>query len=91
MVKKPLQPKKKKVNFLMVTGVLFAIAGVVGLVHPQWQGRDHAMQVEIAGKEVQVNTRRVIDIPPLLAGALVVMGVCVAMLGGIQEARKDYP
>ena len=88
---KSLPTKKRKVNYLMIMGTLFVIAGVAGLVHPQWQGRSHEMQVEVAGRNVQVNTRRIIDIPPLFSGAVIVMGICIAMLGGIQEARKNYP
>jgi hypothetical protein len=91
MADKRPQPKKKKVNTLMLMGVLFVILGIVGLVHPQWQGRDHQMQVEVAGRDVQVDTRRVIDLPPLFCGAIAAMGLCVAALGWIQEARKDYP
>jgi hypothetical protein len=91
MARQAPQAKKQKVNTLMIMGVLFVIVGVVGLVHPQWQGPAHQMQVEVAGRDVQVNTRRIIDIPPLFCGAIIVMGIGVAMLGGIQEARKNYP
>ena len=77
--------------FGAIMGVLFVIAGIVGLVHPQWQGRDHKMPVELAGQSVIVNTRRVIDVPPLFCGAIIVMGICVVMLGFITEAKKKYP
>jgi hypothetical protein len=91
MAKNQPPPKKKKVNAVMLMGVLLLFVGIVGLVHPQWQGRDHEMTVAVAGQDVKVNTRRVIDIPPLFAGAVCVMGICVVLLGWIQEARKDYP
>jgi hypothetical protein len=76
-----------KINALMAIGVLFVAAGVVGLVHPQWQGSDHEMDVSVAGKTVIVNTRRIVDIPPLFCGAVIVAGVCVVVLGGLQKGK----
>jgi F420-0:gamma-glutamyl ligase len=72
-------------NFLIVIGVILTIAGIVGFVHPQWQGRDKIMEVDVAGKQLQVTTRRVTDIPPLFAGAVLVMGVCTGALGFISR------
>jgi len=83
--------RKVKINLFMIVGVCFVIAGIVGLIHPQWRGPNHRMNVEVAGKEVLVNTVRIVDIPPLFCGAIIVMGICLAMLGGIQETKKKYP
>jgi F420-0:gamma-glutamyl ligase len=78
-------------NALILVGVLLAIAGIVGFIHPQWQGRDKLMEVDVAGKQLQVTTRRVTDIPPLFSGAVLVMGVCTAALGFISRpaAKKS--
>ena len=70
---------------LIVIGILFVIAGIIGFIHPQWQGRDKIMEVDVAGKQLQVTTRRVTDIPPLLSGAVLVMGICIAALGFISR------
>jgi hypothetical protein len=70
---------------LVIIGILLAIAGIVGFIHPQWQGRDKLMEVDVAGKQLQVTTRRVTDIPPLFAGAVLVMGICTAGLGVISR------
>jgi hypothetical protein len=72
---------------LLLVGLLFVVAGIVMFVHPQWQGRDKMMEVDIAGKQLEVTTRRVTDVPPLLSGAIVVMGLCVASLGGISRRK----
>jgi F420-0:gamma-glutamyl ligase len=76
---------------LMIVGILLTIAGIVCFVHPQWQGRDKIMEVDVAGKQLQVTTRRVTDIPPLFAGAVLVMGICTAGLGFISRpaAKKS--
>jgi F420-0:gamma-glutamyl ligase len=72
-------------NILIVVGILLAIAGIVGFIHPQWQGRDKIMEVDVAGKQLQVTTRRVTDVPPLFAAAVLVMGVCTAGLGYVSR------
>lgn len=78
----------KKLNSLIVIGVLLIIAGIVGLVHPQWEGRDNKMEVDLGSQKVQVNTRRVTDIPPLFAGSIIVVGLCVIGLGAISRSAK---
>jgi hypothetical protein len=75
-------------RFLIIVGVLLIVASIVMFVHPQWQGRDKQLEVDIAGKQLEVTTRRVTDIPPLLSGALLVMGVCAVALGGISRAKS---
>ena len=72
-------------NKLIVIGILLAIAGIVGFIHPQWQGRDKIMEVDVAGKQLQVTTRRVTDVPALFSAAVLVMGVCTMALGYISR------
>ena len=76
-----------KGNVLIVIGLLFVAAGVAGFVHPQWQGRDKEMDVEVAGQKLKVTTRRVTDIPPVFSGAVLVAGICVAALGAISRTK----
>jgi hypothetical protein len=74
-------------NSLIVVGVLLIAAGITFLVHPQWQGRDKKVEVEVGTKQLEVNTRRVTDFPPLFSGAILVMGICVTALGGISRTK----
>jgi hypothetical protein len=76
---------------LIVIGILLVAAGITGLIHPQWQGRDKKMEVDVGGKQLEVTTRRIVDVPPLFCGAVIVAGVCVALLGGISRARATSP
>ena len=73
---------------LIVAGALLIIAAIVMFVHPQWEGRDKQLDVAIAGKQLEVTTRSVTDIPPLFSSAILVMGVCVAALGAISLPKK---
>lgn len=76
-------------NALIIIGILFVAAGVVGLVHPQWQGRDKKMDVNVGSKQVEVTTRRVTDVPPLFSWALIVAGGCTALLGAISRPKSS--
>ena len=74
--------------FLIVVGLFLATAGIVGFVHPQWQGQDKKIEVDVGSKQLQVTTRRVTDIPPLFSGAVLVAGLCTAALGGIVRSKE---
>jgi hypothetical protein len=74
---------------LIFVGVLLIVAAIVMFVHPQWQGQDKKLEVEVAGKQLEVTTRRVTDIPPLFSGAILVMGVCALALGQISRPKPQ--
>lgn len=74
--------------FLIVIGLFLTAAGIAGFIHPQWQGQDKKIEVDVGSKQLEVTTRRVTDIPPVLSGAVLVAGVCTFALGGILRARE---
>jgi hypothetical protein len=80
-----------KGTILIIVGILFVAAGVTGLVHPQWVGREKKVSVEFNSKQYEVSTRRVTDIPTGFSIAIIVMGACTAALGGITRAKTRQP
>jgi hypothetical protein len=76
---------------LIVIGILFVAAGITGLIHPQWQGRDKKMEVDLGARQIEVTMRRITDVPPLFCGAIIVAGLCVAALGGITRVKAGQP
>jgi hypothetical protein len=76
-----------RATVFIVIGVLFVAAGITGLIHPQWQGRDKKMDVDVQGNHYVVTTRRIVDIPPIFCGAVIVAGLCTAALGGITRSK----
>jgi hypothetical protein len=80
-----------KGTILIVVGILFIAAGVAGLVHPQWVGREKKVSVEFNSKQYEVSTRRVTDIPVGFSIAIIVMGACTATLGGVTRAKSRLP
>jgi hypothetical protein len=77
-----------KGNALVLVGFLFVAAGITGLIHPQWQGRDKKAEVDIGSRSVEIDTRKIIDFPPLFSGAVLVIGLCTAGLGGISRRKS---
>lgn len=72
---------------LIILGTLILAAGITGLIHPQWQGRDKKTAVEFGDKHYVVNTRRIVNIPVGFAISIMVMGGCTAVLGAATRAK----
>lgn len=73
---------------LIVLGTLILAAGVVGLVHPQWQGRDKKTDVDFGTQHYVVNTRRIVNLPVGFCISIMVMGGCTAALGALTRAKS---
>ncbi|MGH9574899.1 MAG: hypothetical protein ACRD40_15385 [Candidatus Acidiferrales bacterium] len=76
-----------KGRMLIVVGILIVAAGVIGLIHPQWQGRDKKTDVQFGDKHYVVNTRRIVRLPVGFCISIMVMGGCTAALGAITHAK----
>jgi len=72
---------------LIILGTLILAAGITGLIHPQWQGRDKRTDVEFGGKHYVVNTRRIVNIPTGFCISIMVMGGCTIALGALTRAK----
>jgi hypothetical protein len=55
-------------------GILFVVLAAVALVHPQFLMPGEKHEVEIASQKVIMETRRVIVIPRVMSGCLVLAG-----------------
>jgi hypothetical protein len=72
---------------LIVVGTLIIAAGVAGLIHPQWQGRDKKVDVDFADKHYVVTTRQIVNIPVGFCISIMIMGGCTAALGAVTRAK----
>jgi hypothetical protein len=72
---------------LIVVGTLIFAAGIAGLVHPQWQGRDKQTSVDFGDKHYVVTTRRIVDIPKGFCISIIVLGGCTATLGVMLRSK----
>lgn len=69
--------KKSAVLF----GVVLILLGVAALVHPRVEMPAKRTEVQVFGQRLLVETRRVVTIPPILSGLLIVAGAGMIVLG----------
>ena len=62
-------------------GLLLAVAGFAALVHPRLEMPARKTEVEVAGQKLKIETRRIITIPALFSGALIVAGAVFIVFG----------
>lgn len=58
----------------VAVGILFVVLAAVALVHPQFLMPGEKHEVKIGSQEVIMETRRVVIIPRVLSGCLVLAG-----------------
>jgi hypothetical protein len=73
---------------LIIIGILIVTAGITGLIHPQWQGRDKKVDVDFGDKHYVVTTRRIVNIPVGFCISIMVMGGCTTALGAVTRAKS---
>jgi hypothetical protein len=64
-----------------VIGVLFILLGLLALIHPRIQMPARKTEVEVAGQRLLIETRRIVMIPSILSGLLIVAGASLMILG----------
>jgi hypothetical protein len=76
------QGGKVKSNMFTITGILLVVAGLVALVHPEIKMPAKREELKIGGMKVPVETRRIVAVPAVLGGLIIVCGGGLAFLGG---------
>lgn len=65
----------------IVIGAVLMVLGIAALVHPRLDMPAKKTEVQVLGQKLLVETRRVVEIPPILSGLLIVAGVGLIVLG----------
>lgn len=73
-----------KFNFFTIFGVLLVVLGLAALVHPEFKMPAKREELEIGPMRVPVETRRIVTVPPIVGGLIIVCGAGLVFLG----ARK---
>lgn len=69
---------------LTLLGAMLILLGLVALIHPRLKMPAHKTEVEVMGQKLYIETQRIITIPPILSGLIIVAGAGLVLLG----ARK---
>jgi len=70
-----------KITAYTIFGILFFVAGVVALIHPNFVLPGKKNEMTIAGQQVVIETSKVISIPRLASAAEVVLGLGLVFFG----------
>jgi len=62
-------------------GAAFLVLGLVSLIHPRVEMPARKTEVEVVGQKLLIETRRIVTIPPILSGLLMVAGIGLMVLG----------
>ena len=69
-----------KTKLLVVGGIMLILAGIYGLIRPNILMPAKREKLQIAGQEVQMETRRVVGVPRPLSGMVILSGVALILL-----------
>jgi len=73
-------------KFLVVVGLVLMLAGAVALIHPELKMPSQRREVEVQGQRLIINTRRIVMVPALLGGLVIVAGA-VLVFAGAQKKK----
>jgi hypothetical protein len=65
----------------LVLGVILVLLGVAALVHPQISYRTDERDIQVGTMKARMETRRILHIPGVVAGMVILSGVAIAVLG----------
>jgi hypothetical protein len=67
--------------FFSFAGLVLIAAGFFSLVHPEIKMPAKKEEVQIGPMKVPIETRRIINVPPIAGGIVVLAGGCVLFFG----------
>jgi hypothetical protein len=75
-------------KFLLVVGAVLILFGAVTLIHPELKMPAKRREVDVAGQKLIVNTQRIVTVPPVLGGLVILAGAIVVFIGARKTTRS---
>ncbi len=72
-------------KFFLTLGVVLMLLGAGTLIHPELKMPADQREVNVEGQKLIINTRRIVTVPAVLSGIVLVAGVALVFAG----ARKS--
>jgi hypothetical protein len=76
----------KKATILF--GAILVLLGLAALIHPRVAMPARRTEVQVLGQQLLVETRRIVTIPPILGGLLILAGAGLIFLGPRASATR---
>ena len=65
----------------MLIGAVFILLGLLAWIHPRIEMPARKTEVQVLGQKLLIETRRIVTIPSILSGLLIVAGMGFMLLG----------
>ena len=72
-------------KFFITLGIVLLLIGAATLIHPELKMPADKREVNVEGQKLIINTRRIVTVPAVLSGIVMVAGVALVFAG----ARKS--
>jgi len=67
-------------GLLALVGLLLIAAGIAALIHPRLKMPARKTEVEVIGQKLEIETQRIITIPGIVSGLVIVAGAGLILL-----------
>jgi len=67
-------------GLLALVGLLLIAAGLAALIHPRLKMPARKTEVEVIGQKLEIETQRIITIPGIVSGLVIVAGAGLILL-----------
>ena len=67
-------------GLLALVGLLLIAAGIAALIHPRLKMPARKTEVEVIGQKLEIETQRIVTIPGIVSGLVIVAGAGLILL-----------
>ena len=67
-------------GLLALIGLLLIVAGLAALIHPRLKMPARKTEVEVIGQKLEIETQRIVTIPGIVSGLVIVAGAGLILL-----------
>jgi hypothetical protein len=73
---------------LLTLGIVLMLIGAATLIQPEVKMPSNQREVDVAGQKLIINTRRIVTVPAVLSGLVIVAGAALVFVG-VQKKKAS--
>jgi hypothetical protein len=78
-------------KILLTLGIVLMLIGAATLIEPEVKMPSNRREVDVAGQKLIINTRRIVTVPAVLSGLVIVVGVGLVFVGAQKKKASEIP
>ncbi len=75
-------------KILLTLGIVLMLIGAAALIQPEVKMPSNQREVDVAGQKLIINTRRIVTVPAVLSGLVIVAGAALVFVG-VQKKKAS--